>query len=308
MNILILGAGGIGGYFGAHLHDAGGDVTFLVRPARADQLRADGLHVSSPHGDTHIVPRVVTTLGPHDQYDVVVLSCKAYDLASATAAIIPAVGPASVVLPLLNGMAHLDALDACFGRGRVFGGVAHLAVTLAPTGEIKHLNRMHRLILGPRTGNESRWLTPLAQLLSAASVDCQLSAHIEQEMWNKFVFLATLAAATCSMRASIGDILAADSGEAFVLGLLDECGNVAVAHGHAPDPDRLAAYRDQLTERGSTLTASMLRDIERGGRTEADHVIGDMIHRGEAKGITLPLLNLAYTHLQAYEQRHFRSA
>jgi len=306
MNILILGAGGIGGYFGAKLQNAGGDVTFLVRPARAAQLQAKGLTVESPLGDFHVVPRLVTAVTPDDRYDVVILTCKAYDLDAAIAAIAPAVGPTSVVLPLLNGLAHLDVLDARFGRERVLGGVAQLAVTMAPMGEIKHLNRMQRLIFGQRGGNESPWLTPLEQLLSAATVDGQRSTHIEQDMWDKLVFLATLAAATCTMRASIGEILAAAGGSAFILGLLDECGKVAVAHGRATDAERIAAYRAMLTESGSTLAASMLRDVERGGPTEADHVIGDLIRRGEAKVLALPLLKLAYTHLLAYEQRRLR--
>ncbi|MDD5249592.1 MAG: 2-dehydropantoate 2-reductase [Rhodocyclaceae bacterium] len=308
MKILILGAGGIGGYFGARLHAAGSDVSFLVRPARAAQLRADGLRVTSPFGDMHVEPRIVTAVGATDRYDVIVLSCKAYDMGSAVAAVAPAVGSASVVLPLLNGLAHLDVLDAHFGRDRVLGGVAHLAVTLAPGGEVRHLNRTHRLIFGSRAAGESPWLAPLAQLLAAAKIDVLLSPRIEQDMWDKFVFLATLAAATCSMRAGVGDIMAAEGGEAFIVGLLDECRSVAVALGHAPDPDRIAAYRGQLTDRGSPLTASMLRDVERGGPTEADHVIGDMVRRGAAKGLALPLLKLAHMHLQAYEQRRLRNA
>jgi 2-dehydropantoate 2-reductase len=307
MKILILGAGGIGGYFGARLQKAGGDVTFLVRPGRAAQLRADGLRVTSPFGDIRVEPKVVTAAAPADKYDVVILSCKAYDLDSAIAAISPAVGPESVVLPLLNGLAHMDVLEGRFGRGRVLGGLAQLAVTLAPDGEVKHLNRMHRLIFGPRDGAASPWLAPLEQLLKTSGVDGQLSSHIEQDMWDKFVFLATLAAATCTMRASVGEIMAA-GGEGFILGLLDECRSVAAAHGHATAPEQLAVYRGLLTDAGSTLAASMLRDIERGGPTEGDHVVGDMIRRGEGGQLALPLLKLAYTHLSAYERRRSRAA
>lgn len=302
MRILILGAGGVGGYFGARIQNAGGDVTFLVRPARAESLRINRLHVSSALGNTHITPKVVTTADNLDgHFDIIILSCKAYDLKSAMESISPAMGTDSIVLPLLNGVAHLDMLDARFGRERVLGGVAHLAVTLTPTGEIKHLNKFHRLIVGSRGTPLSKWLSLLVELLSATSVDFSLSDRAEQDMWDKFVFLSTLAGATCTMRANIGKILSTCAGEAFIVGLLDECEKVAAACHHPPNSDQLAAYRIQLTERGSSYTASMLRDIERGGPTEADHILGDMVRRADASRIDIPLLKLAYSHLQAYE-------
>lgn len=302
MRILVLGAGGIGGYFGARIHNAGGDVTFLVRPARAENLRTNGLRVSSAFGDTHIVPKLVTTaenLSTH--FDVIILSCKAYDLKSALESISPVMGTDSIVLPLLNGVAHLDALDARFGRERVLGGAAHLAVSLSPTGEIKHLNKVHRLIVGSRCTQPSKWHSPLAELLSATCVEFSVSDHVEQDMWDKFVFFSTLAGVTCTMRANIGEILSTCAGETFIIGMLDECGKVAAVCRHPSNSDQLAAYRSLLTERGSSLTASMLRDIERGGSTEADHVIGDMVRRGNVSGVDIPLLKLAYSHLQAYE-------
>jgi len=308
MRILILGAGGIGGYFGARLHDAGADVTFLVRPGRAEYLKANGLRVVSALGDVRISPKVITADELREHFDVVILSCKAYDFASAVEAVSPAVGPDSVVLPLLNGVAHLEPLDAWFGRDPVLGGVAHLAVTLTPEGEIKHLNAIHRLIIGSRGLQATKWLPSLAQLLSTTSVDYCVSENAEQDMWDKFVFLATLAGATCTMRASIGEILETVAGEGFILGLLQECEEVAAACQHVPDTKQLAAYRAQLTERGSSFTASMLRDIERGGPTEADHILGDMVRRGQASGVSTRLLKLAYSHLQAYESRCSRGS
>ena len=301
MRILVLGAGGIGGYFGARIQSAGGDVTFLVRPARAKNLIANGLHVSSALGDVHAVPSVVTSIeDPSHTFDVIILSCKAYDLNSALESISPAIGANSVVLPLLNGVAHLDTLDARFGRERVLGGVAQIAVTLAPSGEIRHLNRMHRLSIGSRCMPVPKQIYLMADLLST-SIDFFLSDHIEQDMWDKFIFLTTLAGATCTMRANLGEILSTVAGEAFIVGLLDECESVALANHRTPNPDQLLVYRNQLTKRGSGLTASMLRDIERGGPTEADHIIGDMVLRADVSGIRVPLLKLAYSHLQAYE-------
>ncbi|MBA2352877.1 MAG: ketopantoate reductase family protein [Pseudomonadota bacterium] len=304
MRILILGAGGIGGYFGARFCSAGADVTFLVRPPRAEQLNAHGLRVISPLGDAHIAaPKVVAAESLRDKFDVIVLSCKAYDFASAVDAIAPAVGGDSVVLPLLNGVAHLDALDARFGRQQIWGGVAHLALTLTPSGEIKHLNDFHRLIVGSRSQGVSAWLSPFENLLASLSADFRVSGNVEQDMWDKFVFLTALAGATCTMRGSVADIQAAAGGYDFITGLLQECEQVAIASHRAPDPEQLAAYRAQLTDKASALTASMLRDIEAGKRTEADHILGDMLVRGLANNVPAPLLLIAYSHLQVYERR-----
>lgn len=303
MRILVLGAGGIGGYYGARIHNAGGKVTFLVRPARAAQLRANGLKVSSPFGDTQITPTVITADELHEPFDVIILSCKAYDLASAMDAIAPAVGEHSVILPLLNGVLHIDTLVARFGSERVLGGVALISVMLAPDGEIRHLNKLHRLVTGSRTQPASKWLAPLVQLLSTAKFEFVHSDTIEQAMWDKIVFLATLAGSTCTLRASIGNIMGTVAGEAFITGLLAECARIAEASGHAVAEAQLAAYRTQLTDRSSALVASMLRDVERGGPTEADHILGDMVRRAQATGVEAPLLRLAYSHLQAYAIR-----
>lgn len=308
MRILVLGAGGIGGYFGGRIHAAGGDVTFLVRPGRAAQLRKAGLQVFSPHGDAKISPKVVTSDELKGHFDVIVLSCKAYDLDSAIDAIAPAVGETSVILPLLNGVSHIARLAQRFGEARVLGGVAFISVALAPSGEIRHLNALHRLAAGSLTATPSVWLAPLAQLFSSSGFDFVLADDIEQTMWDKFVFLTTLAAATCTLRASVGDILRTVAGEQFINGLLGECVNVAAACGHPVGEAPLAAYRKQLTEPGSGLMASMLRDVERGGPTEAEHILGDMVSRAQAKGVEAPLLRLAYSHLQAYELRRAKTA
>ena len=310
MRILILGAGGIGGYFGGRIHAAGGDVTFLVRSPRAAQLRQSGLQVFSPHGDLKISPQVVTReeLPAAGHFDVIVLSCKSYDLASAIDAIAPAVGEQSVILPLLNGVSHIATLVARFGEARVLGGVAFISVALAPSGEIKHLNALHRLAAGSLTATPPKWLAPLAQLFAASGFEFVLADDIEQTMWDKFVFLTTLAAATCTLRASVGDILRTVAGEDFINGLLGECVSVAAACGHPVGEVPLAAYRKQLTEPGSALMASMLRDVERGSVTEAEHILGDMVSRAQAKGVAAPLLRLAYSHLQAYELRRANTA
>jgi len=308
MRILVVGAGATGGYFGGRLLQAGQDVTFLVREKRARLLAQHGLHIRSPLGDADIAgPPTVTAATLRGAFDLVLLSCKAWDLPQAIADIAPAVGEHSAVLPILNGMRQLDLLDARFGAGRVLGGQCVIAATLDADGTVRHLNRSHSLGFGERDGNESERVQRIAQALAGANFESRASSHVVQDMWDKWVFLASLAGITCLMRAPVGDIVAAPGGRDAVLALLDDCRRVAAACGHEPRQTVIGRAREMLTEAGSGFTASMMRDLEQGHRVEADHVIGDLLARGEARGLEVPLLRLAYAHLKAYEARRGRS-
>lgn len=308
MQILVLGAGGVGGYFGGRLVEAGGDVTFLVRARRAAALVADGLVIKSPCGDAVLRVKTAQAGDALTGYDVVLLACKAYDLDSAIDSIAPAVAAGSAVLPLLNGLSHLDRLDRRFGAPRVLGGSCAIAATLGAGGRIEQLSRLHRLVFGERDGRASERTAALADLMKRAKFDSALSDDIMLEMWEKFVLLATLAGMTCLMRASVGAIVATAEGEALIRELLAECAAVATAAGHAPRPAFLERGRGVLTERGSAFTASMLRDIERGGPTEGDHILGDLLRRARALGVATPLLRTASCHVEAYEVRRAASS
>ena len=309
MRVLVVGAGATGGYFGARLAAAGRDVTFLVRTARATRLAESGLSVRSPLGDFRIeTPRTVTAGAIPAPFDLVLLSCKAYDLAGALDDVAPAVGPDTMVLPILNGMAHLDALDARFGRERVLGGSCAIAATLAPDGTIVQMSELHALTFGERDGTRSARIARVAAVMEGAGFAARLSEKILLEMWEKWVFLATLAAGTCLMRAPVGDIVAAPGGREVMLGLFEECRAIAAAAGEAPREKFAETSRGTLTAAGSGFTASMLRDIEKGARIEADHIVGDLLDRGRAADPdgARPLLAAAYTHLTAYESRRAR--
>ncbi len=308
MRILVLGAGAVGGYFGGRLAEAGADVTFLVRPGRAKQLAERGLVVRSKSGD---IERPVPTVGRDSipgPFDLVILTCKAYDLDDAMDAIAPAVGSETKILPLLNGLAHMEALDARFGEGRVLGGICHIGSTMTAEGDIRHLNPLQVLTLGPRSGVPSALCTGVAELLKDGPVKVVVSDGIMLNMWEKFVMLASMAAMTCLMRAAVGDIMEAKDGEAATLETLDECVRVATAAGYPPREKVLAQTRGLQTERGSTFSASMLRDIEKGGPIEGDHIVGDMLARARALDVATPNLRLAYCHLQAYQARRTREA
>jgi len=312
MKILVLGAGAVGGYFGGRLSEAGADVTFLVRPKRAAQIAQDGLRIASRFGDARLKVKCVAQEEARPEYDVVMFTAKAYDLASALEAIAPAMADGGKarghVLPLLNGMAHLQALDARFGRERVLGGVAYIAATLAPDGEIRHLNDFHRIAFGARAPSQRPVCDALAADFARTQLEWKLADTIEQAMWDKWVLLATLAGITCLMRATVGDIVATGSGEKLALALLGECASVAKAEGFPTAEAALANYRGMLTQQGSTFSASMLRDLEAGGPTEGDHILGAMLALAIKHGLAAPLLEAATTHLEAYAARRRREA
>jgi len=306
MKVLILGAGAVGGYFGGRLVQAGADVTFLVRPQRAQRLAQAGLVIRSPLGDAEIQVRTVLEAAVRPDYDLVILSCKAYDLDASIASVGGAMGPNTLLLPLLNGMAHLARLERVFGRARVLGGTCYIASTLDADGGIRHLGKFQGITCGTRAGNHAHpgaVLQELAQAYASVSVECKVSAGIEQDMWEKFVLLASLAAMTCLMRATVGEILSAVDGEALMREALSACIAAAGAAGHAPRAESLQRTEGMLFARGSAFTASMLRDMEAGGRVEADHVVGDMLRHARAAGADVRLLTAAYCHLQAYEAR-----
>lgn len=309
MRVLVVGAGATGGYFGGRLLQHGRDVTFLAREVRANALASAGLTLHSVHGDVHL-PKPPTLLAHqlHEPYDLIVLSCKAYGLDQVMRDIKPAVGTQTAIVPLLNGMRHLDLLDRHFGARHVLGGQCVIAATLAADGSVHHLNQAHSLAFGERDGGTSSRMQEIADTLADAGFDARPSSTIVQDMWDKWVFLATLAGITCLMRATVGDIVAAPGGEAAVLGLLAECHAVASAAGHAPGEKALQRARAVLTETGSSLAASMLRDLQQGHPIEADHVIGDMLARTVEPRRDNSMLALVHAHLKAYEIVRARSS
>ncbi len=310
LRLLVLGAGGTGGYFGGRLAQGGADVTFLVREGRAAELARDGLRIRSPLGDAdlavvHVTADALPALAAARPFDLALLSCKAYDLDSAIDAIAPAVGEHTAVMPILNGLRHYAALDARFGTERVIGGLCFISAMKGDDGEVLHLGKPASITFGERASSsqphDSARTRAFAALCAAAGIDHERSDAIEQAQWNKFSFLAALAAGTCLMRAPIGRIVAGDGGHAFMVALHDECLAVATAAG-VPIPTGPRDFaRDTLTRPGSDLTSSMLRDLDAGHPVEAGHIVGDMVARAAGAGVDAPHLAAAWVHLQAYE-------
>ncbi len=299
MRILVLGAGGIGGYFGGRLAAAGVDVTFLVRPRRAEQLRQNGLVICSPLGDATVPVQTILREQLTPGWDAIVVACKAFDLDDAIATILPA-APGALIIPQLNGMRHLEALDGAFGADNVAGGMTQIGVTMEADGTIRHLNLTPVFRHGPRSPGQRAPSEQLQAALAKGGATFELSDNILLAMWQKWVFLCSAAALTCMMRATVGQIVRTQDGAALMLETVADCTAAAQAAGFPPSQRFLEEIGKRLTDPDSPLAASMLRDIQGGKATEADHILGDMLARARAAGRPATVLRAAYAHLQAY--------
>jgi 2-dehydropantoate 2-reductase len=343
MRILVVGAGATGGYFGGRLAQAGRDVTFLVRPARAVRLAERGLRIRSPDGDTELRPRTITEVDGH--YDLVLVAVKSYSLETALTGLTPAVGPRTVVIPLLNGIRHIESLVRRFGADRAWGGVCMIHATLDEDGDVHQMSGLHRLSFGPlyaaspatespassaAGSSASLWvassgsspdgdlalptagelslpegvdlderLPAVTETLTGAGFDARASTTIVQELWDKWVLLATLGAATTLLRGSIGAINKAPGGSEFLHALAAETAAVAAAAGH-PIRGKAAAMLEATIVTTEPTTSSMYRDLTQGLPVEAGAILGDMVTEATKHQVSVPLLAAAHTGLAVY--------
>jgi 2-dehydropantoate 2-reductase len=302
MKILVLGAGAIGGYYGARLLEGGADVTFLVRPGRAKALAERGLVVKSEHGDVARKVRTVEHSGD-ERFDVVLLTSKTYDLPSAIDAIAPAVDAGAIVLPLLNGLAVYDVLDARFGRAKVAGGAVYIATMLGKDGTIAHMGTMDRFVVGPRDASQAALTEAIHAAIAGSRGEREHSPKIEHELWNKWVTVCAGAAVTCLLRGNVGEIMSSTSGERVLRDGLAETRAVAAASGFPMPAPMVAAIDTRMTDPASAWQASMARDIAQGApRIERD-IVADMLRRADGFGIAAPVLRAADAHLAVYQKQ-----
>jgi 2-dehydropantoate 2-reductase len=307
MRILVVGAGAVGGYFGGRLAQAGRDVTFLVRPKRAEQLQAQGLRILSPrYGDFTVRPSVMTAAQIVSPYDVIFLSVKSYDLAGAIDDFVPAVGPRTVIIPVLNGMHHMDVLAERFGEHAVLGGVCFVSTEIDSQGRIIQLADFQSLNYGELDGKKTSRIEAVHQAFRGAGFDAAISGDILRDMWDKWIMLASLGAITCLLRGNIGEIVAVRGGAELSLSALRECAAIAGACGYPPPEAFLAEKTSQLSAPGSTLTSSMYRDLNEQAPVEADAILGDLIERGLKHGISAPIVQAAFVALTIYQQGRAR--
>jgi 2-dehydropantoate 2-reductase len=304
VRFLTIGAGALGGYYGGMLLRGGADVTFLVRPRRMAQLAERGLVIKTPDGEFRTPVKTVSAEGIDGSYDVVLVTCKAYDLDGAIDDFAPALASDGAVLPVMNGINHIAALSDRLGAARVLGGVASFSVVLTPEGDIlKPGAGKGQTSFGELTGERSVRCEEIGAALVAGGVSATISDNIVAEMWAKFTGIAAAAAISTLTRARAGEIAAAPAGAAFVAAALDETARVTTAEGYPPPAAIIELYRGVYARLGSETAPSMLYDVENGRRTEADHILGDLVRRADRLGIEVPILRAALCNLQIYEAR-----
>jgi 2-dehydropantoate 2-reductase len=303
MKILVIGAGAVGGYFGGRLAQAGRDVTFLVRGRQADSIRKQGLQIISPHGNATLHPTTLLANELSGTFDLILLSVKGYSLEPAMNDFAPAVGNATMILPVLNGMRHIDLLIKRFGEDGVIGGACLVSSEVDKDGRIVQLTGTQRLVYGELRGGLSERMSHLDSVMQGAGFEARISPDIAQEMWQKWIQLSSLGALTCLMRGTVGETEAVPGGADTANQILRESSSIATACGHPPREDFLGKARSTLTTRGSNLTSSMYRDLVKGALVEADQIIGDLLDRGHRLGVETPLLQAAYVNLKIYEGR-----
>jgi 2-dehydropantoate 2-reductase len=307
MRILMVGAGATGGYYGGRLAQAGRDITFLVRGTRLQQLQDKGIVIVSPRGDATVPVKVITAaeLKTAGAFDLIIVSTKAYSLDAAMDDIAPAVGPDTVVLPILNGMRHLDILTARFGRERVMGGSVRIVSDMDADGRILQMTELDDFMYGELDAKPSARAEAMLPLLTVPGFTVTLSKDIVATMWTKWWILATMGCVGVVSGGTVGEMVAVPYGAETALAILKETVAIATANGYPADPKMLAGHEKRMTEAGSGLTSSMFRDMTKGYPVEADHILGDMLAR--AKGTPVPLLTGAYVRLKVYENARTRN-
>ena len=303
MRLLVVGAGSTGGYFGGRIAQAGHDVVFLVRPGRVAQLRREGLRITSPHGDATLHPELVTAGAIKAPFDIVLLTVKGFQRAEALEDMAPAVGPETMILPVLNGMLHMEMLAGRFSRHNLVGCALKVATMMEGDGRIVQLTPLQDIAYGELDGSTTSRIRALDAFMKSADIGARLSGSILREMWEKWVLLAGLGAITCLMRGTIGEIEACQGGKAFAEQLLDEVVMIVRAVGEPPSEAFVKSAREQVTAEGSPLASSMFRDLSRGRPIEVEAIIGDLLRCGQKSKIAAPLLAVAYTHLLVYQNK-----
>ena len=295
MKILVMGAGAVGGYFGACLAAAGSDVIFVARGAHLAAIRDQGLRVESPLGNVHITPAKVTAdLASAGTVDVVLFAVKLWDTEEAAERIRPVVGPGTAVVSLQNGVQKDEALRSILGPEAIVGGVSYIAASIARPGVIRHTGKLQKIVFGEYDGKRSARCLALLEECTRAGIEAELSDDIERAIWEKFVFIVGLSATTSAIRLPIGPIRSHPQTRALLLDVMREAVAVGRAGGVHLDPgfaENRLAFCDTISP---DMTSSMQVDLERGNRLELRWLSGSVVELGEKRGVPTPANRVLY--------------
>lgn len=301
MRIAVIGAGGVGGGFGAALAKAGADVTFIARGAHLAAMKNTGLKVLSPRGDTHLVPTQATD-NPAEigKVDIVLFCVKLWDVESAGAHIKPLIGPDTAVIPLQNGIDAHERLLPILGENAVMGGVAQISAAITAPGEITQTGTFMRMIFGELDGRRSRRSEELLALCKAAGFDATLSEAILTDLWIKFILLASNAGMMALARQPIGKLRDDPDIRPICMAAFREVVAVGLAKGIALPADAVQKAVDFTDQAPPTMKASMAVDLERGNRLEVPWLSGKVVELGRQYGIPTPTHAMLYAMLKPY--------
>lgn len=303
MKILVVGAGAIGGYFGGRLLEKGEDVTFLVRENRRKQLEKTGLIIESINGDIAIQPPMILAGENEDKFDVILITTKSYQLRGAIEDIRPHLKKDGMVLPLLNGVSHVDELIEAFGDDAVIGGLCFIETTLDANGTVVQPSPMNQLVYGERTGERTPRIEWLESTFKGTKADFILSENINQDMWHKYMFITAMSGVTSLMGSSIGPITELESGKRITIALLNEISNVMTKMDAPIQKDIAKIQFNRICELKRGMKSSMQRDMEKSLPTEAEHLQGFIIKKARELQLSVPILDTIYTKLSLYEEQ-----
>ncbi len=302
MRILVLGAGGVGGYFGGCLVEKGEDVTFLVRSKRKQQLEEKGLVIRSTNGDFSFQPKLVTKGDVVSPFDVILLSTKAYHLKEAIIDLKPFVGDNTMIIPLLNGIAHLSHLQQEFGEEKVMGGLCFIETTLNDEGEVVQTSAADRLVFGEIKHPDSARAKKIAKVLTGTKASFVLSEHILRDMWHKYLFITVMSGVTTLMHAPIGPIRESDGGRDFIRSLFEEAAQIMRRFGAPIQENIVEEHMKTIDKISYDMKSSMQRDMEKGSFIEGEHLQGYLLKLAKQFCIDAPLLKVIYQNLKVYEE------
>ncbi|HDR4422705.1 TPA: 2-dehydropantoate 2-reductase [Bacillus cereus] len=302
MRILVLGAGGVGGFFGGRLVEKGEDVTFLVRSKRKKQLEERGLVIRSINGDFSFQPKLITKENRTAPFDVILFSTKAYHLNEAIQDLKPFVGEHTVIIPLLNGIAHVSLLQKEFGEEKVIGGLCFIETTLNDQGEIVQTSAANRLVFGEMKHQDSERIQHISKAFAGTKSSFVLSGNITQDMWHKYLFITVMSGVTTLMRAPIGPIRGSEGGRDFIQNLFEECVQLMRYIGAPIKEDIAQEHMKTIDKISYNMKSSMQRDMEKGSAIEGEHLQGYLLDIAKQSSIEAPLLGAVYQNLKVYEE------
>ena len=302
MKILVIGTGGVGGYYGGLLAQQGNEVTFIARGAHLYAIRHEGLKVNSIHGDFHIFPANATdepiNVGP---VDLILFCVKTYNTDEAAQAIRPAVGHHTVVMSLQNGVDAAERIGKVIGAEHVIGGVTWLSSAVEGPGVIRQISQFRRIVLGELGGGPSERIQSIFEVLNQTGITVEISENIQKVLWTKLVFITAVSSIGSLTRLPMGDYRSVPETRNLLSSIMQEVESVARAQGISLDEDVVQKWLDFIDNAAPSIKPSMQLDVEAGHRTELESMIGVVGRKGRERDVPTPLIDVVYGSLLPIE-------